>query len=277
MTIKINLKQPLVSKIVINSCTQIVEYESLPVVCFTCGIYGHVSEHCPNSHPQEPLLESETTMVDIAVPQPPLDPYGPWMLFENRRQRPTKPTTHPTRSATVPIVSHSRYNLIFVDFEPIDQPVILEDNHASDLNPQINPPSPHIVAQQVAIAAGPSSTLDPSSSSGKSKSKSKALVTLRKAPLTVLKSRDTNIMPKKVGGTGPARKSSLNPAKHSVHVTSESAPPIVLGQFAARPTSSFDNSGTLSHRPRMVALDGSPVSHTATARKISAGPMAMQQ
>ncbi|KAL4312998.1 hypothetical protein GQ457_01G026460 [Hibiscus cannabinus] len=44
MVFKINLNQPLVSKIVVNGRTQLVEYESLPVVCFHCGTYGHVHD-----------------------------------------------------------------------------------------------------------------------------------------------------------------------------------------------------------------------------------------
>ncbi|KAK9000428.1 hypothetical protein V6N11_080928 [Hibiscus sabdariffa] len=47
MAVKINLNQPLVSKIVVNGRTQLVEYESLPVVCFQCGTYGHVHDQCP--------------------------------------------------------------------------------------------------------------------------------------------------------------------------------------------------------------------------------------
>ncbi|KAK8556579.1 hypothetical protein V6N12_002977 [Hibiscus sabdariffa] len=47
MAININLCKPLVSKIAINGRTQIFEYKSLPVVCFSCGIYGHTSDFCP--------------------------------------------------------------------------------------------------------------------------------------------------------------------------------------------------------------------------------------
>ncbi|KAK8487976.1 hypothetical protein V6N12_024944 [Hibiscus sabdariffa] len=71
MAIKIILKQPLVSKIVINERTHNIEYESLLMVCFNCDIYGHISDHCPKTHPHEPSLESDATMIDTPIPQPP--------------------------------------------------------------------------------------------------------------------------------------------------------------------------------------------------------------
>ncbi|KAG8493286.1 hypothetical protein CXB51_010840 [Gossypium anomalum] len=38
--------RPLVSKILINGNTQIIEYENLPVVCFKCGCYNYTKETC---------------------------------------------------------------------------------------------------------------------------------------------------------------------------------------------------------------------------------------
>ncbi|MBA0732897.1 hypothetical protein Gogos_016959 [Gossypium gossypioides] len=42
-----DLGQPLVSKIMIDGRIQRVEYQSLPLVCFDCGWYGHNREICP--------------------------------------------------------------------------------------------------------------------------------------------------------------------------------------------------------------------------------------
>ncbi|KAK8593249.1 hypothetical protein V6N12_045333 [Hibiscus sabdariffa] len=75
----------------------------------------------------EPPQASEVTMVDTPESQPPLDPYGPWMLVDNRHQRPAKPINQPARVKTVPIASHSRFNHIFVETESVEQPSTLAD------------------------------------------------------------------------------------------------------------------------------------------------------
>ncbi|KAH1039542.1 hypothetical protein J1N35_041285 [Gossypium stocksii] len=46
MAVYVNLGRPLISKILFNGCTQRIEYENLPMVCFKCGRYGHNKEHC---------------------------------------------------------------------------------------------------------------------------------------------------------------------------------------------------------------------------------------
>ncbi|MBA0602402.1 hypothetical protein Gorai_002582 [Gossypium raimondii] len=38
--------KPLVSKVLINGILQRIENEYLPIVCFSCGCYGHVKEMC---------------------------------------------------------------------------------------------------------------------------------------------------------------------------------------------------------------------------------------
>ncbi|KAK8487977.1 hypothetical protein V6N12_024945 [Hibiscus sabdariffa] len=114
-------------------------------------------------------------------------------------------------------------------------------------------------------------------SAGKSKPKGKAPIALRKAPLTVLKLRYTNIIPKKVGGIGPTRKSTLNLAKHSVIVTSESGQPIVLGQLVAQQHSTSDNLDALAPLARVKSLDALLDSPSAIENKHYVGPTAMQQ
>lgn len=47
IAVYVNLGRPLISKILINGSPQTIEYENLPVVCFKCGCYGHITENCP--------------------------------------------------------------------------------------------------------------------------------------------------------------------------------------------------------------------------------------
>ncbi|MBA0592032.1 hypothetical protein Gorai_009020 [Gossypium raimondii] len=44
-----NLDKPLILKVIINGNIQRMEYESLPVVCFSYGNYGHNKDSCPHS------------------------------------------------------------------------------------------------------------------------------------------------------------------------------------------------------------------------------------
>ncbi|KAH1092032.1 hypothetical protein J1N35_019289 [Gossypium stocksii] len=46
MVVYVNLDKPLMSQVLINGKTQQVEYESLPMICFSCDRHGHVKELC---------------------------------------------------------------------------------------------------------------------------------------------------------------------------------------------------------------------------------------
>ncbi|KAK8683425.1 hypothetical protein V6N13_039486 [Hibiscus sabdariffa] len=89
MALRLDLNKPLVSKLLINGQMQVVEYESLPTICFTCGKYGHVSEFCPGSSSAHehfnPHSESATKKNDSTK-----EAFGPWMLVEKRQRRPTR-------------------------------------------------------------------------------------------------------------------------------------------------------------------------------------------
>ncbi|KAK8481764.1 hypothetical protein V6N12_074477 [Hibiscus sabdariffa] len=82
MAISIDLHKPLVSKLVINGRVQIVEYESLLTVCFSCGTYGHVKENCPKLNltvvPDPPIISAPTN-----APHPTeKEDFRPWMVVE---------------------------------------------------------------------------------------------------------------------------------------------------------------------------------------------------
>ncbi|KAE8669081.1 hypothetical protein F3Y22_tig00112259pilonHSYRG00045 [Hibiscus syriacus] len=70
MAIELNLTKPLVSKIEICGHLQLVEYESLRVLCFNCGIYGHTHTSdlfprnevdSPATNPQQGVNQKEAT------------------------------------------------------------------------------------------------------------------------------------------------------------------------------------------------------------------------
>ncbi|MBA0819629.1 hypothetical protein Gohar_025672, partial [Gossypium harknessii] len=91
MTICVDLKKPLLSKIKIDGQTQRVEYGSLPNVCFRCGLYGHTIDSCLKDWFSTPMEEtsanelvSKTQDLQWRVEK---ESYGPWMLVERRPQR----------------------------------------------------------------------------------------------------------------------------------------------------------------------------------------------
>ncbi|MBA0580915.1 hypothetical protein Gorai_023114 [Gossypium raimondii] len=49
MAVFIDLEKSLTSHVLINGRIQRVEFEALPVVCFSCGRYGHLKNVCPFS------------------------------------------------------------------------------------------------------------------------------------------------------------------------------------------------------------------------------------
>lgn len=94
--IEIDLSKPLVLKVMVRKRVQLVGFEGLHVICFTCGQVGHRSEHCPekvmdsepakntkmdtNKKPQQEKAAGKENG-DVETPK-----YGPWMMV-NRKQR----------------------------------------------------------------------------------------------------------------------------------------------------------------------------------------------
>ncbi|XP_039037153.1 uncharacterized protein LOC120174332 [Hibiscus syriacus] len=89
IAVSLNLHRPLVSKLLINGCLQIIEYESLPTIYFHCGIYGHHKYICP----QLPAQRDVQPMTEIPPRQPQTtensvldEAFGPWMLVERKKR-----------------------------------------------------------------------------------------------------------------------------------------------------------------------------------------------
>lgn len=70
LAVFVDLNQPLISKIRIDGHIQRVKYESLPIVCFGCGRYGHRREACVFSTNLEktPMGAKEQVVKEKAMP-----------------------------------------------------------------------------------------------------------------------------------------------------------------------------------------------------------------
>ncbi|KAK8986514.1 hypothetical protein V6N11_010070 [Hibiscus sabdariffa] len=204
MAVKINLNQPLVSEIVINGRTQLVEYESLPVVCFHCDTYGHVHDQCPcRLQPEDPL----TTTVLPPIPPPtqlPTKPFDPWTLVEKRRNRTIRTNRTSSRPNDVPLVTHSRFNPLFSgnDHAHIPDTLVAVDSieapaEHTELTGDITAPAiVHVIQNSVATPTS-ENDLTAVSAGNKSKAKNKVTGVMRKHNQNVLGSRNLNIMPLK--------------------------------------------------------------------------------
>ncbi|KAK8659998.1 hypothetical protein V6N13_050934 [Hibiscus sabdariffa] len=80
---------PAISFMQMECGIHVTEYESLPMVCFYCGIYGHHKDLCPRLCPPEATSSATAASVLMAndSTNPVLaDPYGPWMLVECKKR-----------------------------------------------------------------------------------------------------------------------------------------------------------------------------------------------
>ncbi|KAE8725779.1 putative carboxylesterase 15 [Hibiscus syriacus] len=88
LAVSLNLHQSLVFKLLINGRLQIIEFESLPIVCFHCGIYGHHKDLCPQLSAQEnvqPVTEGPPPPSPVTKTPIQDEVFGPWMLVERKK------------------------------------------------------------------------------------------------------------------------------------------------------------------------------------------------
>ncbi|XP_028756309.1 uncharacterized protein LOC114715614 [Neltuma alba] len=93
--VELDLNSPLLPSIFINGIEKKIVYEGLHSICFSCGKYGHESDHCP-SHLQERTVIVEcpkelavnnndtTAMATTSSVQSVV--YGEWMVATRRRR-----------------------------------------------------------------------------------------------------------------------------------------------------------------------------------------------
>ncbi|MFQ6645551.1 hypothetical protein Gotur_019921 [Gossypium turneri] len=68
MVLFINLDKPLVSQTLINGVFQLIEYESLSAVCFSCGRYDYGKELCPNVKNVTEVEEGQPVVIERGEP-----------------------------------------------------------------------------------------------------------------------------------------------------------------------------------------------------------------
>ncbi|KAG8486672.1 hypothetical protein CXB51_020076 [Gossypium anomalum] len=85
MAVYINLDKPLIAQVLVNDLHQKVEYEALPIICFTCGKYGHTKELCVTMQPGSSLGKEQNGDIPAKVTNEGDGVvYGPWMLVEKK-------------------------------------------------------------------------------------------------------------------------------------------------------------------------------------------------
>ncbi|KAK9015666.1 hypothetical protein V6N11_006762 [Hibiscus sabdariffa] len=163
MAIYVDLSKPLISKLIVNGRIPLVEYESLPVICFHCGRYGHVQEGCPDlrntqapcaTEPDQPVPAS--TLSDMATSYV---SFRPWMVVARRTRKPlpAQPAAQ-APPAKVVLVKHLalvhsslliRMASMLVNLyqlgDPTDPPEKLDDA-TRDIQPVVSRPIDSVVA-----------------------------------------------------------------------------------------------------------------------------------
>ena len=105
--VEIDISKSLISKFRLKLRVRKVEYEGIHMVCFTCGMYGHMKENClvhltpppvdstktdqndgTNSSQSNEKLGNPGMIEDEAVNPEVVDNYGPWIIAKWKERRP---------------------------------------------------------------------------------------------------------------------------------------------------------------------------------------------
>lgn len=96
LCVELDLTKPLEAFVQINQVWYNIEYEGLPEICYTCGLYGHKKESCELSKNtaaekvgEGSGLEAKESLQDDIVMEKEGDVEnlrGPWMIVQNRRK-----------------------------------------------------------------------------------------------------------------------------------------------------------------------------------------------
>ncbi|KAH9722319.1 reverse transcriptase domain-containing protein [Citrus sinensis] len=119
LAVSVSLDKPLVSQFELDGRIQKVEYEDLPVICFSCGRYDHNSNNCKISaterksdnvvqppsgvQSQKDPASSEANRDDDTM----VEPFGPWMIVTRKGRKPNNGQNHEPNG-----VSESRFHIL---------------------------------------------------------------------------------------------------------------------------------------------------------------------
>ena len=59
------MRKPLVSQVKIDGRLQNIEYEDLPMICYQCGRYRHISELCKNKQVVKETVQDTSVVVEL--------------------------------------------------------------------------------------------------------------------------------------------------------------------------------------------------------------------
>ncbi|KAL4296074.1 hypothetical protein GQ457_12G008940 [Hibiscus cannabinus] len=92
LAVTVDLNKPLVPCIGIDDFIQKLEYDGLNLICYKCGVYGHLQEAC--GKPEDRVQETTDRVVHTAIGNNSTvgssnngELFGPWMTVDTRRKR----------------------------------------------------------------------------------------------------------------------------------------------------------------------------------------------
>ncbi|XP_039018362.1 uncharacterized protein LOC120149703 [Hibiscus syriacus] len=250
MAVNVDLKKPLTSKLLINGRIQIVEYESLPTICFSCGQYGHVNDIFPDkiivdqhdsNDPKDQISEPQLSTANQSS-----EPFGPWMVIERRQQKSNKKPPADKRQNLENNGSH--FNPLYESAD--DVTIVSFENQATYTNKvthtQNTAQTPHAHhashGPNVSHASHATNSLSSANHAQSSKSNSSSqhtaknkMVTLSRKPLIIPKITARSSKGSPSQSSNQPRQSNVEPrvtildrSKHSTIVLAENTNPNII-------------------------------------------------
>ncbi|GMI75472.1 hypothetical protein HRI_001216500 [Hibiscus trionum] len=121
LAVVVDLEKPLIPAIINDGRYQLIEYEGLSHICFSCGKYGHLQDVCENSAANK----GKAKAMENIVPEK-TDRFGPWMQAPSRRRRATLTKEKVPMQAAPKQHPGSRFRPLIVESEGRDAAMAAE-------------------------------------------------------------------------------------------------------------------------------------------------------